>query len=70
MSWDDLMKHGYLNYDFTKYMEKEDQNKEDDLLLSYNEESGIYSALMANDPHAQLNEKNAILINTKDPMYY
>jgi len=25
---------------------------------------------MQNDPHAQLNEKNAILINTKDPLLY
>lgn len=30
----------------------------------------MYSALMAHEPHAQLNEKNAILINTKDPIYY
>lgn len=81
MSWDDLMKHGYLNYDHTKYMQKthpdgkpvddgKAQQEADDLLLSYNEESGIYSALMAQAPHAQLNEKNAILINTKDPLYF
>lgn len=73
------MKHSYLNYDFTKFMVDEkgqSQNaakKHDDpneLLLSYNEQSGIYSALMADQPHAQLNEKNAILMNTKDPIYF
>lgn len=25
---------------------------------------------MANQPHSQLNSQNAILINTKDPLYY
>ena len=80
LSWDDLMKHSYLNYDHTKYMQavqpdgqpvnQNNAGPDDDLLLSYNEESGIYSALMQDQPHAQLNEKNAILINTKDPMYY
>ena len=42
----------------------------DDLLLSYNEQSGIYSVIMNNDPHNQLNEQNAILLNTKNPKYF
>lgn len=61
LSWDDLMKHSYLNYDHTQYMVNEKglspnamKNADDphELLLSYNEQSGIYSALMANQPHA------------------
>ena len=79
LTWDDLMKHNYLNYDYSEYMVDEKgfsvksgkkADDPNDLLLSYNEESGVYSALMAHAPHAQLNEKNAILMNTKDPMYY
>lgn len=29
-----------------------------------------YQAVNFNDPHQQLNEKNAIMINTKDPIYF
>lgn len=51
MSWDELVKHSYLNYDFTKYMDcngkKIDQSE---LMLSYNEDSGVYSAIMKNNP--------------------
>ena len=56
LSWDDLMKHSYLNYDFTEFMVNEKgqslqkaKNGDDpnELLLSYNEQSGMYSALMA-----------------------
>jgi len=39
-------------------------------LLSFNEKSGIYSAVNDNDPHQKLNAKNAILINTKNPIYF
>lgn len=46
------------------------KSEQDELLLSYNEQSGIYSQFMNNEPHQNLNEKNAILINTKDPMYF
>jgi hypothetical protein len=65
MSWDELLKHNYFNYDYNNYL-----NEQDELLLSYNEKSGIYTKLISNDPYANLNEKNAIIINTKDPMYY
>jgi hypothetical protein len=30
----------------------------------------MYSIVADDDPHNKLNEKNAILINTKDPMYF
>jgi len=70
LSWDDLMRHSYLNYDHTKYMDNKKPNESQDLMLSYNDQSGIYSTIMNNDPHHQLNEKNAIIINTKDPMFY
>lgn len=46
MSWDDLIKHSYLNYDHTKFMEANKQADEDDLMLSYCEDSGVYSAIM------------------------
>lgn len=68
MSWEDLIKHTYLNYDYKKYMNNKEEK--DDLLLSYNDESGIYSVIMQNDPHQKLNEHNAILINTKNPLYF
>ena len=37
MTWTDLMKHQYLNYDFTKYKNEAEYCNEDDLMLSYNE---------------------------------
>lgn len=49
MSWDELVKHSYLNYDHTKFMNENPgkaQNDKDELLLSYNDESGIYSVIM------------------------
>lgn len=77
MDWDELLRHNYLDYDFRNFMEdSQNQGKnnveqsQNDLLLSYNDESGIYSVLMNNDPHHQLNEHNAILLNTKNPMFY
>lgn len=60
MSWDKLIQHPYLN-DLDVNM----SNKSSDLTLSYHENSGLFSAT---EPHGQLNEKNAILINTKDPV--
>ena len=70
LSWDDLIKHSYMNYDHTKFMNDMAQQAKDELLLSYNNESGIYSVIMQNDPHQKLNEHNAILINTKNPLYF
>jgi len=77
MDWDELLKHNYVNYDHTQYIQdpgvasKEAKAQaENELLLSYNDESGIYSVIMNNDPHHQLNEHNAILLNTKNPVYY
>lgn len=73
LSWDELLKHNYFNYDFNKVIKENNEmgkSEQDELLLSYNEQSGIYSQFMNNEPHQNLNEKNAILINTKDPMYF
>jgi len=77
MDWDELLKHNYVNYDYTEFIQdpgagsKEPKAQdENELLLSYNDESGIYSVIMNNDPHHQLNEQNAILLNTKNPVYY
>jgi hypothetical protein len=49
---------------------KPESEQQEDLLLSFNEKSGIYSAVNDNDPHQKLNAKNAILINTKNPIYF
>lgn len=70
LSWPELLKHPYLTYDYTKDIRKDQNVDNDDLLLSYNEHAGIYSIIADDDPHQKLNEKNAILINTKDPMYF
>lgn len=70
MSWPELLKHPYLTYDYTKDLNKDVNQENDDLLLSYNENAGMYSVIADDDPHQKLNEKNAILINTKDPMYF
>ena len=53
MSWDELIKHNYLNYDYKKYMDlpKGQDEHQDDLLLSYNEQSGVYSIMNGNNPH-------------------
>ena len=37
-------------------------------MLSYNSESGFYSTV--SQPHQRLNCKNAILLNTKDPVFF
>jgi hypothetical protein len=50
MSWSQLLKHNYLKYDYTKDLEPKGQAEEDDLLLSYNESSGIYSLMLHDNP--------------------
>lgn len=50
MDWDDLMKHNYLNYDYTKFMGEQVAVNQSELMLSYNEDSGVYSAIMKNNP--------------------
>lgn len=50
-------------------LEKKPGNQPGDLLLSFNDKSGIYS-VADSDPHKKLNANNAILINTKDPIYF
>lgn len=71
LSWDALLSHPYLNYDFKKFMSNEGAkiNEEDELLLSFNEAAGVYQQ-DGISPHQKMNEKNAILINTKDPLFY
>jgi serine/threonine protein kinase len=52
LSWEQLLKHQYLNYDWRKFVNEDQQPKEEDpndLLLSFNEKSGIYS--VPNAPH-------------------
>ena len=53
MSWDELLRHNYLNYDYKKYMNlpKGNEGDQDDLLLSYNEKSGVYAIMNGNNPH-------------------
>lgn len=55
LSWDELLKHNYFNYDYKKFMNNNQNNiknsEQDELLLSYNEQSGIYSQIMNNEPH-------------------
>lgn len=47
LSWEELLKHQYLNYDYKQFMEDQIEqkpaNQPEDLLLSFNEKSGIYS---------------------------
>lgn len=70
MDWDELLKHNYLHYDYTKYMGDAMAVNQSELMLSYNEDSGVYSAIMKNNPQYQLNSQNAILFNTKNPQYF
>ena len=69
----ELLKHQYLNYDYKQFLnddvEKKAASQPEDLLLSFNDKSGIYS-VADSDPHKKLNANNAILINTKDPIYF
>lgn len=53
MSWEELMKHSYLNYDY-KLGVNEQGIEKSDLMLSYCDNSGIYS--VENNPHRQLNK--------------
>jgi hypothetical protein len=39
-------------------------------MLSYNDDSGVYSAIMKNNPQYQLNKENAIMFNTKNPQFF
>ena len=50
MSWNQLLKHQYLNYDWSQDLNPH-PDKEDDLLLSYNENAGMYSIIQHDDPH-------------------
>jgi serine/threonine protein kinase len=43
MTWNELMKHQYFKYDYKKYMDEGKKDDEDDLMLSYNQQSGTYS---------------------------
>lgn len=66
MSWDDLLKHNYLNYDHNKFITEE--TTENDLMLSFIKDSSLYSAIMqTKKPHNQFNRENAIMLNTKNP---
>lgn len=69
MSWDELMKHNYLNYDHTIYMGNQNVDQSE-LMLSYCENSGVYSTNMKNNPYKTMNNQNAIMINTKNPQYF
>jgi len=43
----------------------------DTLLLSYNEDSGLYEAIQNNPmPQRALNDYNAILLSSKNPRHY
>jgi hypothetical protein len=66
MDWNQLLKHPFVNYN-PGDMKNEDV---DELLLSHIDEQGMYSYIQNNDPHFNLNEKNAIVINTKDPSFF
>ena len=63
MSWDELIKHNYLDYNFNQ-----SKPNSDDLMLSYDETTGIFST--SDNPQGQLNARNAILINTKNPLLF
>ena len=73
MSWKDLVNHPYI----TQSPESKDENNQ--IHLSYTEATGHYqveeqklddSSLIQRDPYNNLNSKNAIMLNCKDPMLY
>ena len=74
MSWNDLCQHPYIT------MNPSDEAADEQLHLSYSDNSGYYqrddigkmdeSAFLNRDPHNYLNEKNAILLNCKNPQLY
>jgi serine/threonine protein kinase len=76
MAWSDLIKHPYITGDPKK------ENLEEQLHLSYSQMNGHYQidqndqkvdescVMMKMDPYNYLNEKNAILLNCKNPQQY
>jgi len=70
MNWDELMKHSYLNYDYAKFLNENKEVNQSDLMLSYCEDSGVYSANPQINPHKKMNKDNAIMINTKNPQFF
>lgn len=69
MDWNQLIKHTYINYDSTKYMGDKGE-KPDDLMLSFLEDKGLYTTLKSSDAHNKLNNKNAIMLNTRNPQMF
>jgi hypothetical protein len=64
MSWDELVRHPYITTD------PRTEKAEDELHLSYSVEHGQYmkeDLETHENPLSLLNEKNAILLNCKDP---
>ena len=73
MSWSELVKHPYIIKD------PKSNTEEDQMHLSFSEVTGHYavdeesllvdnlSILIKQDPHKHLNEKNAIMLNVKNP---
>lgn len=73
MSWRDLINHPYI----TQPPESSEENNQ--IHLSYTEATGHYqveeqklddSSLIQRDPYNNLNSRNAIMLNCKDPMLY
>lgn len=74
MSWSDLIKHPYITDNPDK------SNFDEQLHLSYSQSTGHFqrddgmmgesTVLMQRDPYGYLNEKNAILLNCKNPKQY
>ena len=72
MSWKELIVHPYIT------THPEDQNENNQVHLSYTDATGHYqldkpldeSSLIRADPYSNLNEKNAILLNCKNPNLY
>ena len=76
MSWSQLIDHPYIKLE-------DDNNPEELMHLSYSEYHGQYiradmeengnddsSIMIKNSPHTYLNERNAILLNCKDPKIF
>jgi hypothetical protein len=39
-------------------------------MLSYHPNAGMFTTLKQNDAHNKLNRNNAIILNTRDPLYF
>jgi hypothetical protein len=73
MSWDQLIKHPYIT------SAKVSENQEDQLHLSYSHHTGHFARedvhrpidesniMMKIDPYNYLDERNAIMLNVKNP---